>query len=523
MVCAPSAPTHRIPIRTSSTILADRISLVCSQIAAIIGCLTIVGWVTGIEALARARAGYIPMAPTTALAFALLGFGVYFRSGIGWRRAVAAFCTLAVMLMAITKLAEYATRSHLSIDALFIAHPESFGQVQKGRMAVLTAINFVLASLSLHCVMQAHLRRFAGIIATLVATLSTVILLGYLHGTPFLYGGTIIPVAMTTAVAFFLIGCSLIAASGPDCWPLRALSGSSARSLLLRWFLPTVIAGTILNDYLQTRLVEQSRYNPALVSALVTLAFALLISAIISQVARVVGGRIDRAESDRNVAQEDLRALNADLEQRITAGTSELRTKNQEVEAVLTDLQRSHEELKGAQLQLIHAEKMQTVGSLAAGVAHEVKNPLAIIEMGLECLKSQPDLDAESLQVVHDEMHEAVTRANNVISGLLDYSSSKELDFRACNLQTVIEKSLRLMRHEFMNDKITVVRSYAAEVPLCLLDPGKVEQVLVNLLSNACHAMGKGGILTAYRGAVRGRRRSKMGRGRSFRHALPAG
>jgi signal transduction histidine kinase len=264
----------------------------------------------------------------------------------------------------------------------------------------------------------------------------------------------------------------------------------------LRWFLPVVIAGTILNDYWQTRLVESTSLNPALTSALATLAFALLISAIISQVARIVGGRIDRAEAERNTARENLRTLNADLEKRIAAGTAELRAKNAELQTVLADLTRSHEELKQAQFQLIQAEKMQTVGSLAAGVAHEVKNPLAIIEMGLECLKNRPDLDAESMGVVHGEMREAVNRANTVIGGLLDYSASRELDIRACSLQTVVEKSLRLMHHEFARGRITVVRSFSADVPPLHLDSIKIEQVLINLLTNACHAMPEGGILT---------------------------
>jgi signal transduction histidine kinase len=302
-------------------------------------------------------------------------------------------------------------------------------------------------------------------------------------------------VALSTAVAFFFLGCSLVTAAGKESWPLRPLGGTSAKSLLLRWFLPVVVGGTLLNDYLWMHFTGTAHLNPALMSALATLVFALLISAIISQVARLVGGRIDRAEGDRNSAQGALRTLNAELEQRIVARTDELRTKNGELQTVLADLTRSHEELKRAQWQLIQAEKMQTVGSLAAGIAHEVKNPLAIIEMGLECL-SQPDLDADSLGVVHHEMREAVSRATNVISGLLDYSSSKELEIRPSNLQTVLEKALRLMRHELLSGKIAVVRSFSADIPPCAVDTARIEQVFVDLLSNACQAMSKGGILT---------------------------
>jgi signal transduction histidine kinase len=483
-----------VPLNSSS--LAERVSSVCSLVAALLGGITIVGWLTGVEYLASLHSLYIPMAPTTALAFPMLAFAIVALSRGGRLRTAAIVCAVFVGFVALAKLVELSSGFNVGLDEWLVAQPGKFGLVRKGRMAPLTAISFLLAAFAVCCLARPRLRRFAGFSGTGVTTIAVVVLLGYLHGTPFLYGGPIVPVALSTAIAFFFLGGALVAASGTDCWPLCSLSGSSASSLLLRWFLPVVIGGTIVNDYLQTRLVVGSDINPALASALATLAFALLISAVISQVARLVGRRIDRAEQDRNAAQADLRALNSELEERVATRTRELREKNGQLQSVLADLTHSHEALKQAQFQLIHAEKMQTVGSLAAGVAHEVKNPLAIIEMGLECLESQRDFDADSLELVHHEMREAVSRANTVISGLLDFSSARELDIRSCNLPTIVEKALRLMRHEFMNNKIAIVQSFSADVPPCQLDAPRIEQVLVNLLANSCHAMPEGGILT---------------------------
>jgi signal transduction histidine kinase len=484
-----TAPGQTLP-------LANWTRLLCSLIAGLIAGISIVGWLTGAEMLASFRAHSIPMAPTTAVAFLTLAFATLAQSRGGWWRRVAIVGTAFVAIVAVAKLLQFFSGRSLGFDELFVSAPGSFGKVHKGRMAPLTALNFLLAAVTLGCVFLERWRRFAGYLATSVTAISAVVLLGYLHGTPLLYGGAIIPMALSTATAFFFLGCALVAASGNGCWPLRTLSGPSAGSLLLRWFLPVVIAGTILNDYWQTRLVERTNLNPALTSALATLAFALLISAIISQVARIVGGRIDRAEAERNAAEENLRSLNADLENCIATRTAELRAKNEELKTVLADLTRSHEELKQAQVLLIQAEKMQTVGSLAAGVAHEVKNPLAIIEMGLECLKNRSDLDNGSIDMVYGEMREAVNRANTVIGGLLDYSASRDLEIRAHSLQAVVEKSLRLMHHEFARGKVTVVRSFSADVPPCHIDAIKIEQVLINLLTNACHAMPDGGILT---------------------------
>ncbi len=93
-------------------------------------------------------------------------------------------------------------------------------------------------------------------------------------------------------------------------------------------------------------------------------------------------------------------------------------------------------------------------------------------------------------------MKEAVRRANTVISGLLNYSSSKELEIRPCDLHGVLDQALHLMRHEFMNRQIAVVRTFAQDFPQGQIDAQKIEQVFINLFTNACHAMPTGGTLT---------------------------
>jgi len=323
-------------MNSSSDPTASRICLACSIIAATIGAVTTVGWLTGIEVLASIRRSYIPMAPSTAVAFTLLGFAIISRSGPKFFRALSVLFAALVGLLAAAKLIEFFAGFSLGLDERFVADPAMFGMVRKGRMAPLTALNFLFAAGSLLCIMRAKWRRRAGSLAMLLTIISAVVVLGYLHGTPLLYGGSIIPVALPTAIGFMFLGGALLAAAGKEYWPVRPLTGASARSVLLRWFLPVVITGSILDGYLRTTLLHVPNLNPALVSALSTLGFVLLISVIISQVARVVGGRIDRAEAERNAAQEELKALNADLEERIAARTLDLRRKNQQMQEELT-------------------------------------------------------------------------------------------------------------------------------------------------------------------------------------------
>lgn len=149
-------------------------------------------------------------------------------------------------------------------------------------------------------------------------------------------------------------------------------------------------------------------------------------------------------------------------------------------------------QLKETQLQLIQAEKLESVGRLAAGVAHEVKNPLAIIQLGLDFLK--PSAEGEAAEVV-DEMDEAVGRADKVVKGLVDFSRSDKLDMERQDLNDVVEAALRMVKHELQARKISLHDKLAAGLPLLLLDKGKIEQVLINLCMNAAQAMDSKGEL----------------------------
>ena len=158
------------------------------------------------------------------------------------------------------------------------------------------------------------------------------------------------------------------------------------------------------------------------------------------------------------------------------------------------DLIAAHEALKAAQSQLIEAEKLLSVGRLAAGVAHEVRNPLAILEMGLDFLAGQP-LD-ETGKMIFGEMKEAVKRANGVITDLMDLGSPEQLGTRATDLHTLIEGALTALGDELARGRIEVLRRFASDLPELRADAAKITQLFINVLTNAIHAMHGGGMLT---------------------------
>jgi signal transduction histidine kinase len=165
------------------------------------------------------------------------------------------------------------------------------------------------------------------------------------------------------------------------------------------------------------------------------------------------------------------------------------------------EVRRYRVQLYATQLQLIQSEKMETLGRMAAGVAHEVKNPLMTLLTGVRILsKRLESADPQTRQVLQD-MSEAVARADRIVGGLLSYSRNADLDLQPADLNAVVETSLLLVRHELEAAGIAVTTDLDRMLPTVRLDEFKIQQVLVNLFTNALHAIGRDGSIAVRTGA----------------------
>ncbi|MDP2654300.1 MAG: response regulator [Candidatus Omnitrophota bacterium] len=160
------------------------------------------------------------------------------------------------------------------------------------------------------------------------------------------------------------------------------------------------------------------------------------------------------------------------------------------------ELQAAYDRLKDAQSQLIQVEKMNVVGGLASGVAHEVKNPLATILYGVEFLNTKLCTDDEQVLFTLKSLKDACQRANIIIKDLLDFASLSKLQRRPQELPPVIERALNLVKHQLDKGRIEVVRRYEDSLPPVSIDENRIEQVLVDLILNSALAMPDGGRLT---------------------------
>ena len=160
-------------------------------------------------------------------------------------------------------------------------------------------------------------------------------------------------------------------------------------------------------------------------------------------------------------------------------------------------------QLEESQAQLLQAQKVASVGQMAAGVAHELNNPLMVIlgntQLALRMLtrapqpveKLRPEL-TELLQALDQESH----RAKTIVSNLLDFVRVRPPAQVPSDLHALLEESLKLVEHQASLQSVEVERRYAPALPPVLVDPSQIKQVFLNVILNAVQAMPNGGKLT---------------------------
>jgi PAS domain S-box-containing protein len=144
--------------------------------------------------------------------------------------------------------------------------------------------------------------------------------------------------------------------------------------------------------------------------------------------------------------------------------------------------------------QLAQADKLSSIGLLAAGVAHEINTPLAVISSYSQLLTKQMRGDPR-LGPVLEKITQQSFRASEIANGLLNFSRTSTTEFRETNLNQVIRDTLSLLEHQFKTAQIELEVELNDALPAIHGNPGKLQQVFLNLLLNAKEAMPGGGRL----------------------------
>jgi two-component system NtrC family sensor kinase len=155
--------------------------------------------------------------------------------------------------------------------------------------------------------------------------------------------------------------------------------------------------------------------------------------------------------------------------------------------------------LKATQEQLVHAEKLASLGQLSASIAHEINNPLAGVLTYTKLLAKKISGDTLEKGTALDylsKMESEVGRCSRIIRNLLDFSRQSEPRFKLIDVNLVLEQVLAMVGHQAQLQNVDVVRELSPSLPEVMADFDKLQQVFTNLTLNAIQAMSGGGKLT---------------------------
>lgn len=211
--------------------------------------------------------------------------------------------------------------------------------------------------------------------------------------------------------------------------------------------------------------------------------------------------------SDRQKAYANLQLLNFQLEKLVLDRTNDLSESNKQLEIQKNKAIDALEALKYSHARLMQSEKMASLGMLTAGVAHEIKHPLNAMSANMESIKQKiqkiteifavenmseskkSDINhlKEDIESLVTASHEGINRTSGVIADLCAFSRSDEPEMVMTDINKNIDSTLNLLSSEIKGN-IKVIKEYS-DIPMLLCHPGKINQVIMNILINAIHAL----------------------------------
>lgn len=250
------------------------------------------------------------------------------------------------------------------------------------------------------------------------------------------------------------------------------------------------VVGALYVGLLQAPFLQQRNTLAGVVSIMVlsgTMACFLLIYFMNYLVLRPAGKVIHMAR----------RVIHGDLTARVRIRPpGEIGVLCQAVDQMADALAEREAQLKSATGKQLHrSEKLASLGRLAAGVAHEINNPLTGVLTFAHLMKEKPNMDGQDLQDLDLIIHET-TRAAEIVRGLLDFARERAVIKEPLNLNEVIVRTIRLIRNQKLFERIVIDEDLANDLPDIEGDMNQLQQVLLNLSLNACEAMPTGGTLT---------------------------
>jgi signal transduction histidine kinase len=162
------------------------------------------------------------------------------------------------------------------------------------------------------------------------------------------------------------------------------------------------------------------------------------------------------------------------------------------VENLIQSADQTRNELERSRESLLQSEKMATVGRLAAGMAHSIRNPFTSVKMRLFSLDRSLDLNAEQredFEVIAQE----IRHIDTLVQNFLEFSRPPRLCMQRVSPSVIVDNATQLLKHRLKSYAVRIDLVRKQQLPEVSADPEQLKEVLVNLIINACEAMGRGG------------------------------
>jgi len=162
------------------------------------------------------------------------------------------------------------------------------------------------------------------------------------------------------------------------------------------------------------------------------------------------------------------------------------------------------EEVEIRTMQLLQTKKLASIGQLVAGIAHEINSPLAVIslygELLLKAIENETSLSARTREYLKKEyiniIVSHVNSASKIVSGLLDFARISKMERVNIDINEIILKVIKVVKHQFDLAKISIELDLNRTLPMLSVDPSQIQQVMMNIILNSYHAVGKDGVVS---------------------------
>ncbi len=179
----------------------------------------------------------------------------------------------------------------------------------------------------------------------------------------------------------------------------------------------------------------------------------------------------------------------------------EVKVLSQSVYDLRKEYDQTQVELEKSREHLLQSEKLALVGKLAAGTSHSIRNPLTSVKMRLFSLGRSLDLDSNQKEDF-DVISKEISHIDTIVQNFLEFSRPPRLKFQLVSPSDVVDQAIQLLQHRLESYEVFIKIQRKEPLPLVQLDSEQLKEVLINVIINACEAMGQGGSIVIHEETV---------------------